>query len=47
MLGYHENPLVVLQLMEDLTKAGFRPAFTFSEGMLELVIRKNTPAKIY
>jgi hypothetical protein len=47
MLRYHENPLVVLRLMEDLTKAGFRPAFTFSEGILELVIRKNASAKIY
>ena len=47
MLGYHENPLAVLRLMEDLTKAGFRPAFTFSKGMLELVIKKHTPVKTY
>jgi hypothetical protein len=35
------SPQALLQLMKDLEKSGFRPAFTFNDGLLTMFIRRK------
>jgi len=37
----YDNPWIILELMKNLNKSGFRAAFSFEEGMLKLIIQKK------
>jgi len=36
----YNNPQIILQLMEDLKECGFKPRFSFEDGILKLIIKK-------
>ncbi|MCW4041195.1 MAG: hypothetical protein NWE83_10650 [Candidatus Bathyarchaeota archaeon] len=42
---YSTSPQALLQLMKDLERSGFHPAFTFNEGQLTMIIQRKPVAK--
>jgi hypothetical protein len=42
----HESPSAVIELMEDLNKAGFEAAFSFNDGLLEIYVRTKLPSEL-
>jgi len=39
--GLYDSPAAMLNLMENLTKGGFKAGFSFENGVLKLTIKKR------